>query len=62
MIQDIITYTIILVSLLLFIRSFVRFFTVRTSLENNSHACGSCDKSCALKSVMNNIEKNAVST
>ncbi len=62
MIQDIITYTVIAASLLLFIRSFIRFFTVRTSSEASNHACGSCDKSCALKSVMNNIEKNAVST
>ena len=61
MIQDILTYIVVATSLALFIRSFIRFFTVRTKMHDaGGGGCGSCDKSCPLKSVMQNIESNAL--
>ncbi len=61
MIQDILTYMVVAASLALFIRSFIRFFTVRTKmLDSAAGGCGSCEKSCPLKGVMQNIEGNAM--
>lgn len=62
MIQDILTYIVIAASLAIFIRSFIRFFTVRTKMHEDASgmACGSCDKSCPMKSVMTTIEENAL--
>ena len=62
MIQDILTQGIIIFSLILLIRSFVRFFTVKLSGKNDDkvhgHSCGTCNSSCSLKSVMTTIEEN----
>lgn len=62
MIQDILTHGIVIFSIGLVIRSFVRFFTVKLSGKNDGlihgHDCGSCNSSCSLKSVMNTIEDN----
>jgi hypothetical protein len=62
MIQDILTHGIVIFSMILVIRSFVRFFTVKLNGENDSlvhgHDCGSCSSSCSLKNVMNTIEEN----
>lgn len=59
MIQDILTNSILIGSIFLVLRSFVRFFTVRTSARSGAHACGSCDASCPMKGVMQTIESNA---
>jgi hypothetical protein len=64
MIQDILTQGIVAFSVLLVLRSIVRFFTLKLSAKKNSialgHDCGSCGSTCSLKGVMNTIEQNAV--
>lgn len=61
MIQDILTYSAIVISLVLMLRSFIRFFTVRTQMSSMSqYGCGSCDKSCPMKSVMTGINQLAI--
>ncbi|MDA3866808.1 MAG: hypothetical protein PF489_08690 [Salinivirgaceae bacterium] len=60
MIQDILTYLFILLSIGFTLRSFIRFFTVRTKLDSHSNACGNCGKSCPMKGVMEGIDHLAV--
>jgi hypothetical protein len=63
MIQDILTHSLLILSAFLVLRSFVRFFTVKTSsngsLSGSGHSCGSCDSSCSMKSIMGTIDINA---
>lgn len=57
MIQDILTYTTLIISIVLFIRSFIRFFTVRTNESRAGSACAQCEKGCPLKSVMDHTNQ-----
>ena len=59
MIQDILTNSILIVSIFLVLRSFIRFFTVKTNAKSSAHACGTCDSSCPMKGVMQTIEGNS---